>query len=105
MIMNTKLLIPIILLIIFSSCNDEWTDEQFENYISFKAPITNSEGVTDIYIRYKAEEKTTYQLPLIVSGSKTNTQNKTVHVALDPDTLETLNYERFQTRARGNVAT
>lgn len=98
MIMNTKLLIPIILLIIFSSCNDEWTDEQFENYISFKAPITNSEGVTDIYIRYKAEEKTTYQLPLIVSGSKTNTHNKTVHVALDPDTLETLNYERFQTR-------
>jgi len=98
MIMN-KLFIPIILLlIIFTSCNDEWTEEQFENYISFKAPITNSEGVTDIYVRYKSEEETTYQLPLIVSGSKTNSQNAMINVALDPDTLEVLNYERFQTR-------
>lgn len=85
------------LTLIFGSCNDEWTDEQFENYVSFKAPITN-EGVTDIYVRYKGNEITTFQQPLIVSGSTTNGLNRTVHIAVDSDTLEVLNYERFQNR-------
>lgn len=85
------------LLIFCGSCNDEWTEEQFENYISFKAPLTN-EGVCDIYIRYRGEEKTTFQQPLIVSGSTTNKIDRTVHVAVDSDTLEVLNYEHFQNR-------
>ena len=89
--------LSLMLLILCSSCNDEWTDEQFENLISFKAPI-NNEGVTDIYVRYKGDEKTTFQQPLIVSGSKTNGKSMTVQVAVDPDTLEVLNYERFQNR-------
>ena len=92
------LFLSLTLLFICGSCNDEWTEEQFENYISFKAPITN-EGVSDIYIRYKeGDEKTTFQQPLIVSGSKTNAQDITVHVAVDSDTLDVLNYERFQSR-------
>ncbi|GAB3651378.1 DUF4973 domain-containing protein [Echinicola sediminis] len=85
------------LFIICGACNDEWTEEQFENYISFKAPL-NSEGVCDIYIRYRGEEKTTFQQPLIVSGSRTNSINRTVHVAVDADTLDVLNYEHFQNR-------
>jgi hypothetical protein len=91
------LFLSLTLLLICSSCNKEWTDEQFENFISFKAPITSG-GVSDIYIRYKGDEKTTFQQPLIVSGSKTNAQDRTVHVAVDSDTLEDLNYARFQNR-------
>ncbi len=34
-----------------SSCNDEWENEQFTHYISFKAPI-NSDGVSRINVRY-----------------------------------------------------
>ena len=91
------LFLSLTLLLICSSCNDEWTEEQFENYISFKAPIT-SQGVSDIYVRYKGDEKTTFKQPLIVSGSRTNAKDITVHVALDSDTLDVLNYERFQNR-------
>ncbi len=91
------LFLSIMLLLICGSCNDEWTEEQFDNYVSFKAPITSG-GVSDIYIRYKGDEETTFQLPLIVSGSTTNDKNMTVHVAVDSDTLDVLNYERFQNR-------
>lgn len=91
------LLLSLTLLLICGSCNNEWTEEQFENMISFKAPITSG-GVSDIYVRYKGDEKTTFQQPLVVSGSTTNDQNRTVQVAVDPDTLVTLNYERFQSR-------
>ncbi len=85
------------LLFLCGACNDEWTEEQFENFISFKAPIS-SEGVCDIYVRYKGDEKTTFQQPLIVSGSTTNNIDRTVHVAVDSDTLNVLNYEHFQNR-------
>ena len=84
-------------LLLCTSCNDEWTEEQFEQYVSFKAPITSG-GVTDIYVRYKESETTRFQQPLIVSGSTTNSQNINVAVAVDADTLEVLNYERFQNR-------
>ena len=81
-----------------SSCNDEWENEQFTHYISFKAPI-NSDGVSRINVRYRSgDEKTTFQLPVIVSGSTTNERNITVHVGLDTDTLEVLNQERFNNR-------
>lgn len=85
------------LLIICSSCNDEWKDEQFENYVSFKAPLSN-QGVYNIFVRYKDNEKTTFLQPLVVSGSNTNSKNLTVNVAVDPDTLNVMNYERFQNR-------
>lgn len=73
-------------------------NEQFTHYISFKAPI-NSDGVSRINVRYRSgDEKTTFQLPVIVSGSTTNERNITVHVGLDTDTLEVLNQERFNNR-------
>ncbi|SEM68809.1 protein of unknown function [bacterium A37T11] len=79
------------------SCNDEWKNEQFKNYVSFKAPLEN-EGITNIYIRYHGDKKTVFQQPLIVSGSATNEKSMTVHLAVDPDTLNVLNYERYQNR-------
>lgn len=84
-------------LLFISSCNDEWEKEQYQSYVSFKAPI-NERGVTRINVRYKSEGLVTYQLPLIVSGTKTNDKDMTVHVAVDSDTLRTLNLERFQSR-------
>jgi hypothetical protein len=84
-------------LFLFSSCNEEWKDEQYEDYVSFKAPL-NNEGVTRIYVRYKHDESTNYKLPVIVSGSTTNDKDMTVRVAVDPDTLATLNTEQFQSR-------
>lgn len=88
----------ILLIMVISSCNDEWKDEQFENFVSFKAPL-NDQGVTNIFVRYRAGEKTTFLQPLIVSGSTTNEKNMTVQIGVDADTLQVLNYERFQNRS------
>lgn len=86
----------ILLLVSFCwvSCNNEWEDEQYEQYVSFKAPI-GSNGVTDIYIRYKKDGKVTYQLPVIISGSTFNEKDLNVKVEVDNDTLGILNNERF----------
>ena len=94
-----------------TSCNDEWTDEQYEHYISFKAPLDtdgNSVGVTTVYVpltrlnedgtpRY-GEGKSSYELPVIVSGSTHNNSDLDIHIVHDPDTLKTLNYARFNSR-------
>src|SRR5690606_41944702 len=80
------------------SCNDEWKDEQYENFISFKAPLSTQSGVSDIYVRYRDNEKTSFKLPVIVSGSNTNSQNISVKIDVDRDSLDILNYERFQNR-------
>ncbi|MDU1890829.1 MAG: DUF4973 domain-containing protein [Dysgonomonas sp.] len=75
------------------SCNNEWDDELFENKIAF-----GKNGVADIYVRYKTDGKISYQIPVVVSGSKINNKEYNVHVALDTDTLEDLNFERFRYR-------
>jgi hypothetical protein len=76
------------------SCNDEWKDEQYIQTASFKA-IPNSLGVTPVYVRYKSEGKVVYNLPVIISGSTMNSQNRTIHIGLDPDTLAVLNQEAY----------
>ncbi|WP_293956215.1 MULTISPECIES: DUF4973 domain-containing protein [unclassified Sphingobacterium] len=87
------------LMVLFAcnACNDEWKEEQFEHYVSFKAPL-ESEGVANIYVRYKDGQKTTFLQPLEVSGSTTNDGDLDVRVGVDADTLGILNYQRFQTR-------
>ena len=87
----------LILSVSFVSCNDEWTDELYEHFVSFRAPV-NWNGVTDIYVRYHRDTLSTYQLPLIVSGTTANPKDLHVRVDLDIDSLNTLNYERFQQR-------
>ena len=79
-------------IVLGTACNNEWEDEQYEQYVSFKAPIASgSDGVTTIYVRYKDNGKVTYQLPIIVSGSTVNSQDRDIHIAVDKDTLKTLN--------------
>lgn len=95
----------------FTSCNDEWTDEQYAHYISFKAPLDvdgNSVGVTTVYVPMTRKDAdgnpikgiahTSYELPVLVAGSTDNGSNLRINIAADPDTLQTLNTERFSTR-------
>lgn len=96
---------------LMSSCNDDWKDEQYVQYISFKAPIDDSwprTGVTTVYVpftrlnddgtpRYGAEGESSYQLPVLVAGSTDNENDLNVNIA-HSDTLPILNYERFGTR-------
>ena len=96
-----KLYVYLIILVataLCSSCNNEWEDEQYESYISFKAPVNADTGVTDVYVRYKEDGKVTYRLPVIVSGSNTNQKDMDIHVAVDLDTLNTLTGQGQSTR-------
>ena len=90
-------LLTIVCLCMISSCNDEWKDEQYNQFVSFKAPV-DSKGCTQINVRYKKDGKTTYRLPVIVSGSTMNKSDLDVHFTVDPDTLSIFNVERFNTR-------
>lgn len=92
-----NLLLIITALMLCASCNNEWEKEQFRQLVSFKSPL-DSKGTRSIYIRYKPDGKVTFQLPLIVSGSTVNSKNLKIHIALDPDTLNTMNKERFGSR-------
>ena len=52
----------------------------------FKATL-NSDGVSPIYVRYQTDGVKRYDVPVLVSGSTVNSQDRTVHIGLDPDTL------------------
>lgn len=94
-----------------TSCNDEWTEEQYVQYVSFKAPLDkdgNSVGVTTVYVPYTRVDESgeplfgqqglsRYNLPVIISGSTDNSHDVTAHVA-HSDTLDILNPERFGNR-------
>ena len=83
--------------LIVTSCNEEWKEEQYEEYIAFRSPL-NNRGVTEIYVPYTrkgtdgthvmGEGRSNYLLPMIVSGSTNNQRLIKVHVAHDPDTLQ-----------------
>lgn len=95
-----------------AACNDDWEDEQYSQYVSFKAPLNtegSSVGVTTIYVPYTRVNDegqpvygehglSSYNLPLIVSGSTDNARDITAHVA-HSDTLDILNFERFGNRS------
>ncbi|GAA4203130.1 DUF4973 domain-containing protein [Pedobacter jeongneungensis] len=61
---------------------------------SFKSNPT-AQGVTWCYIRYNAQGKLRFNLPVIISGSTPNVKNRTIHIGLDPDTLAKLNQEQY----------
>lgn len=85
-------------LFIFYGCNDEWESELYTRMISLKAPI-NRDDVSVIYLRYKPnDEKVTFKLPVVVSGSRTNDRDYTVRIGVDNDTLKDLNYDKYTNR-------
>ena len=73
----------------FSACNDEWKDELYTQMLSFKAPLGDN-GLSEIYVRYQPDGTGIYQLPVIVSGSKSNSRNIDAKIAVDEDTLRIL---------------
>lgn len=88
-----RILCTIALVCTFCACNKEWEDELYKQAVSF-----GKNGVADIYLRYKPEGKVTYQVPVILSGSTMNEKDLTVNIAVDPDTLKQLNFERYRYR-------
>ena len=87
-------LLAVLMVLFCAACNEEWTDEQYEHYVSFKAPMNYAKGVTDIYVKYKPNGMVTYQLPLIMSGSTMAGSDTEVQVAIDSDTLKSINFSR-----------
>lgn len=86
-------------LFIFSGCNNEWEDELYTRMVSLKAPI-NRDDVSVIYLRYKPNnEAVTFKLPVIVSGSLTNDIDYNVKIAVDNDTLNNLNFDKYSGRS------
>lgn len=79
--------------LMFGACNDVWEEEQYEQYVSFKAPVSN-QTVTKVRVKYD-EEGIRYQLPLLVSGTTINGRDLDVHVGVDNDTLQIYNVEHF----------
>ena len=82
-----------------SGCNNEWEEELYTRMVSLKAPI-NRDDVSVIYLRYQPDNlQVTYKLPVIVSGSKNNDRDYSVHIDVDNDTLNLLNFGRYAARS------
>ena len=98
--MKNRIYKYLILAVLFflSACNDEWKEEQFEHYVSFKAPMNLSVGSTSIYLRYNPAGKVTYKLPVVVSGTTTHNNDMIVYIGVDLDTLQNINKEHFNLR-------
>ncbi|TDQ07139.1 DUF4973 domain-containing protein [Pedobacter metabolipauper] len=92
-----KCIVALALIASFGSCNDEWTDELYVKMVSFKAPV-GTEGVTEVYLRYKKDGEVEYNLPVIVSGSQENDKDMQIQIGVDNDTLNVLNQEKYQYR-------
>jgi hypothetical protein len=97
-------------MVVATSCNDDWKDEQYEHYIGFKAPLDTqgaSVGVTTVYVPFTrlnsdlqpmyGPGQSHYDLPVIISGSSENKDNFTVNIA-HSDTLPILNKARMGER-------
>jgi len=88
------LLIVVIVAQTFSSCNDEWKDEQYIKYVSFVRS-----GYVDTYLNTNtADGMVHYKIPIEISGSTKNDKDVTVNVVIDPDTLTAFNRETYFTR-------
>lgn len=86
-------MVAVAAMLAWSSCNDEWEEEQYDQLVSLKAPTGGT--VTQIRLKYKSDSVSPYKLPLIVSGSTMNKKALNVHIGLDSDTLKIYNKEHF----------
>jgi hypothetical protein len=80
-----------LLMLFFTSCNDEWKDEQYEKYVFFVRS-----GYTETYLNSNTDDGIIhYKIPIGISGSTTNDRDVTVNIELDVDTLNDYNIETF----------
>ncbi|MDR0541100.1 MAG: DUF4973 domain-containing protein [Dysgonamonadaceae bacterium] len=85
--------ISAIVLTAFYSCQDDWTEEQYEKYVSFVR-----HGYTETYLNSNVPDGVIhYKIPIVISGSTINDRNVTITVELDPDTLRQYNIDQFYT--------
>jgi hypothetical protein len=84
----------LLLLAVMSACNKEWEDELFTKYVAFA-----NNGVVKVAVKYKEKGgNIPVKIPIILSGSTANNENVRVTVALDKDTIDNLNFDRFRLR-------
>ena len=84
----------LISLLVGAACNKEWTEELYIKEVSFV-----KSGVVKVYAKYKNQGGVvTVKVPVILSGSTGNPDDIEVTLAIDRDTLESLNFERFRLR-------
>lgn len=77
----------------FCACNNELDTELFKQEVAF-----GKNGVNSVYVRYKKGGVTSYNIPIVVGGTQFNQADLHVKLALDKDTLDRLNFERFRNR-------
>lgn len=78
-----------------TACNKEWTEELYVNEVSFV-----KSGVVKMYAKYKSQGGVvTVKVPVVLSGSTGGSEDIQVTIALDKDTLNDLNFERFRLRS------
>ena len=76
-------------------CNKEWTRELYVKEVSFV-----KSGVVTVYAKYQSQGgKVTVKVPVMLSGSTGNKEDIDVTIAMDRDTLNNLNFDRFRLRA------
>lgn len=81
-------------LLIASSCTKEWRNELYKKEVSFV-----KSGVVSVYAKYKNQGGLlTVKVPVVLSGSTGNSDNIDVTIAIDKDTLNNLNFDRFRLR-------
>lgn len=90
-------LILLLALIITTSCSEDVNEELYTRLVGLKAPI-DGEDVSSVYLRYKPEGETTYQLPVVISGSTQNDKAYDIRIGVDNDTLPVLNVARYGIR-------
>jgi hypothetical protein len=79
------------------ACNNEWEDELYSQMVSLKAPINTD--VTNLYLKYETNGEVTYQLPVLISGSRANNRNFNVKIGVDNDTIPALNTSIYSDRS------
>lgn len=85
-------LIGILLMAMNTSCDDDLADELFTKYTY----ITNNGWKEDISLSIEENDMGYLPLDLGVSGTSRNGKDITIKLAVDPDTLQAYNEERFK---------
>ncbi len=88
------LLYVLLITVLISACNKEWTEELYKQEVSFV-----KSGVVNVYAKYTSEGGVVrIKVPVVVSGNTINSDDLQVTIEIDKDTLQTLNFERFRLR-------
>jgi hypothetical protein len=82
-------------LLVGMGCNKEWTRELYVKEVSFV-----KSGVVSVYAKYQSQGgAVSVKVPVVLSGSTGNNEDIDVTIAIDKDTLNNLNFDRFRLRA------